>query len=180
MRTAGSLRPGCRSPTGLVGGQRSRSAAEAGRSATFQVGGRGRAVSDVAPELGADWHAINDAVIAYGTALLDADEARVGAVEALGVDEVLSARVGPWRTQAWSTSIVDVAAGQLLDVIAGRSAAGYGIPIGWTIDGANRNDSVLLAPALDDAPVSLDYFPAGCATSSSPGTGHSRERYTFV
>ena len=26
-----------------------------------------------------------------------------------------------------------------------------GIPIGWTTDGANRNDSVLLAPTLDDA-----------------------------
>ena len=26
-----------------------------------------------------------------------------------------------------------------------------GIPIGWTADGANRNDSVLLAPTLDDA-----------------------------
>lgn len=26
-----------------------------------------------------------------------------------------------------------------------------GIPIGWTIDGANRNDSVMLAPTLDDA-----------------------------
>ena len=26
-----------------------------------------------------------------------------------------------------------------------------GIPLGWTIDGANRNDSVLLAPTLDDA-----------------------------
>ena len=26
-----------------------------------------------------------------------------------------------------------------------------GIPIGWMIDGANRNDSVLLAPTLDDA-----------------------------
>lgn len=26
-----------------------------------------------------------------------------------------------------------------------------GIPIGWAIDGANRNDSVLLAPTLDDA-----------------------------
>lgn len=25
-----------------------------------------------------------------------------------------------------------------------------GIPIGWTVDGANRNDSVLLAPTLDD------------------------------
>lgn len=26
-----------------------------------------------------------------------------------------------------------------------------GIPIGWTADGANRNDSILLAPTLDDA-----------------------------
>ena len=52
----------------------------------------------------------------------DAD--RVGAVEALGVDEVLFGRFGRWRTQAWSTQIVDVQRGQLLDVIPGRSAAG--------------------------------------------------------
>lgn len=108
----------------------------AGRWATLQVGRAGRAVSDVAIELGAGWHAINDAVIAYGAALLDADGARVGAVEALGVDEVLFARVGRWRTQAWSTSIVDVASGQLLDVIEGRSAAGLcawlaTMPAGW-------------------------------------------------
>lgn len=96
----------------------------AGRWATIQVGRNGRAVSDVARELGADWHAINDAVIAYGQALLDADVDRIGAVEALGVDEVLFARVGRWRTQAWSTSIVDVGRGQLLDVIPGRSSVG--------------------------------------------------------
>jgi transposase len=96
----------------------------AGRWATIQVGQRGRAVTDVAAELGADWHAVNDAVIAYGQALLDADLARVGDVAALGVDEVLFARQGRWRTLAWSTSIVDVASGQLLDVIPGRSSAG--------------------------------------------------------
>lgn len=96
----------------------------AGRWATLQVGRAGRAVSDVAGELGADWHAINDAVIAYGSALLDADGDRVQAVEALGVDEVLFGRFGRWRTQAWSTQIVDVARGQLLDVIPGRSAVG--------------------------------------------------------
>ena len=27
-----------------------------------------------------------------------------------------------------------------------------GVPIGWVIDGANRNDSILLAPTLDDVP----------------------------
>ena len=26
----------------------------------------------------------------------------------------------------------------------------HGIPIGWTVEGANRNDSILLAPTLDD------------------------------
>jgi transposase len=96
----------------------------AGRWATLQVGRAGRAVSDVASELGADWHAVNNAVIAYGSALLDADVDRVGAVEALGVDEVPFGRFGRWRTQAWSTQIVDVARGQLLDMIPGRSAAG--------------------------------------------------------
>jgi transposase len=96
----------------------------AGRWATVQVGRNGRAVSDVAGELGANWHAINDAVIAYGQALLDADDHRVGQVAALGVDEVLFARIGAWRTQAWSTSIVDVGSGQLLDVIPGRSSGG--------------------------------------------------------
>jgi len=94
----------------------------AGRWATEQVGRRGRPVSDVAAELGCDWHTVNDAVLAYGAALVD-DPARVGAVEALGLDEVLFARHGPWRTQAWSTSIVDVGRGQLVDVIEGRSAA---------------------------------------------------------
>jgi transposase len=103
----------------------------AGRWATVQVGRAGRAVSDVAAELGADWHAVNDAVIAYGQALLDADVDRVAQVTALGVDEVLFARVGRWRTQAWSTSIVDVERGQLLDVIEGRSSAGL---CGWLED----------------------------------------------
>ena len=108
----------------------------AGRWATLQVGGGGRAVSDVAAELGASWHAINDAVIAYGQALLDADHDRVGQVSALGVDEVLFARIGEWRTQAWSTSIVDVGSGQLLDVIGGRSSGGLcdwltAQPEGW-------------------------------------------------
>jgi transposase len=95
----------------------------AGRWATEQVGRHGRTVNEVAVELGCDWHTINDTVIAYGTPLVE-DPDRIGAVQALGLDEVLFARVGPWRTQAWSTSIVDVGAGQLLDVIEGRSSAG--------------------------------------------------------
>jgi transposase len=93
----------------------------AGRWVTEQVGRHGRTVNEVAAELGCDWHTINDTVIAYGTALVD-DPARLGEPAALGLDETLFARVGPRRRQAWSTSIVDVGAGRLLDVVPGRSA----------------------------------------------------------
>jgi len=95
----------------------------AGRWVTEQVGRYGRTVNEMAVELGCDWHTVNDTVIAYGAPLVN-DPDRIGDVEALGLDEVLFARVGRWRTQAWSTSIVDVGHGQLLDVIEGRSSAG--------------------------------------------------------
>ncbi len=59
------------------------------------MGRNGRVVSDVAGELGANWHAINGAVMACGTALLDADVDRVGTVAALAVDEVPVCSAGP-------------------------------------------------------------------------------------
>ena len=95
----------------------------AGRWATEQVGRWGRTVNEVAVELGCDWHTVNDTVVAFGTALVDDDPDRIGAVTALGLDETLFVRDGPWRHQLWSTSIVDVGVGRLLDVVAGRSAA---------------------------------------------------------
>ncbi len=95
----------------------------AGRWVTEQVGRNGRTVNEIADELGCDWHTINDTVIAYGTPLVE-DPARIGNVEALGLDETLFARIGRWRRQHWSTSIVDVGRGQLLDVIPGRSSIG--------------------------------------------------------
>lgn len=95
----------------------------AGRWVTEQVGRHRRSVNELAVELGCDWHTINDTVIAYGTPLVD-DPDRIGDVEALGLDETLFARLGPWRTQHWSTSVVDVRRGQLLDVLPGRSSAG--------------------------------------------------------
>jgi transposase len=118
-----------------IGAARLATTDRAGRWATAQVGRHGRTVNEVAAELGCDWHTVNDAVIAYGTPLVD-DPARVGAVSAVGLDEVLFARQGRWRTQAWSTQIVDVAHGQLLDIIEGRSAAGACAwfaqrPAGW-------------------------------------------------
>lgn len=99
----------------------------AGRWVTEQVGRLGRTVNEIAVELGCDWHTVNDTVIAYGTALVD-DPDRIGETTALGLDETLFARVGPWRTQRWSTSIVDVRAGQLLDVVEGRNATA---PCAW-------------------------------------------------
>ena len=63
-----------------------------------------RTVNEVAVELGCDWHTVNDAVIAYGTVLVD-DPARIGQPTALGLDETLFCRQGPWRHQSWSTSI---------------------------------------------------------------------------
>lgn len=95
----------------------------AGRWVTEQVGRHGRTVSEVARDLGCDWHTVNTTVIAYGTPLVE-DPDRIGPVTALGLDEILFAREGPWHRQSWSTSIVDVNTGQLLDVIPGRSAHG--------------------------------------------------------
>lgn len=100
----------------------------AGRWVTEQVGRCARSVNEVATELGCDWHTVNDAVMAYGTALVDDDPCRIGEVSALGLDEVLFCRRGRYRRQEFSTSIVDVAAGQLLDVVPGRGAKG---PIEW-------------------------------------------------
>ena len=98
----------------------------AARWATVQVGRFGRSVAEIADELGCAWHTVNAAVVDYGEALLEADVERVGSPIALGLDETLFNRTGPFRTQAWATSIVDVGAGKLLDVVEGRNATAPG------------------------------------------------------
>lgn len=105
----------------------------AGRWVTEQVGRHGRTVNEVASELGCDWHTVNDTVIAYGSVLVD-DSDRIGTPTALGLDETLFVRVGPRHRQRWSTSIVDVRAGRLLDVVPGRSSVE---PCAWL---AERSD----------------------------------------
>ncbi len=100
----------------------------AGRWATERVGRCGRSVSDVAGELGAGWHTVNNAVIAYGEALIDADTNRIGEVEAVSLDETLLGREGDRKHKRWSTQIVDARTAQLLDVVPGRDAAG---PTRW-------------------------------------------------
>lgn len=109
-----------------IAGPRAAMTDRAARWATRQVGKLGRSVNEVAWDLECDWHTVNDAVIAYGEALLEADTDRVGEVDALGLDETLFNRTGRWRTQQWCTSIVDVGGSQrcaqLIDIVAGRSA----------------------------------------------------------
>lgn len=92
------------------------------RWCTREVGEFGRPVNDLARTLGCDWGTVNAAVIRYGEALLAADVDRIGPTRALGLDETLFARVGPFRRQCWSTQIVDVEHGKLLDVVEGRTA----------------------------------------------------------
>ena len=100
---------------------RERLTSRAGRWATRQAG-CGRPVKDVASELGCSWHPVNASVRRWGQALIDADTARISDVFALGLDETLTWRRGRFRTKAWSTSIVDVGRGQLLDIVRGRTA----------------------------------------------------------
>jgi transposase len=104
-----------------IGAPRMAMTDRAGRWVTAQVGRSARTVSEVARELGCDWHTINDTVMAYGTALVDDDPGRYGPVTALGLDEVLFVRLGRYRKQEFSTQFVDVTCGQLLDVVPGRS-----------------------------------------------------------
>jgi transposase len=105
-----------------IGAARCALTTRAARWSTLQVGRNGRAVSDVARELGCGWHTVMDAVVVIGEQLIDHPD-RFGDVTALGLDETLFARVGRFRTQSWSTQIVDVRRGQLLDVVPGRTAS---------------------------------------------------------
>ncbi|MCY3850959.1 MAG: transposase [Acidimicrobiaceae bacterium] len=105
-------------------------ATRAARWATRQVG-QGRPVSDVAAELGCCWSAVNQSVLVWGRGLLDADVERIGATNAVGLDETLFCREGRYRRKEWRTGIVDVSGGKLLDIVAGRTAAA---PAQWLLD----------------------------------------------
>ncbi len=117
----------------------------AGRWVTRQIGQAGRAISDVAGELGCDWHTINKTIHAFGTPLLD-DPHRIGEVTALGLDETLFFKKGRWKTQRWATSIVDVARGVLLDMVEGRNATA---PCEWLDNRSQEWRDAIKYAALD-------------------------------
>jgi hypothetical protein len=64
---------------------------------------------------------VTGAVVAVGEQLVDHPD-RIGDVTALGLDKTLFAKLGEYRTQSWSTQIVDVRRVQLLDVVPDRTA----------------------------------------------------------
>jgi hypothetical protein len=119
------------------------------RWAAEQVGRYARSVNEVAVELGCDWHTVNDAVIAYGTALVD-DPNRFGTVEALGLDEVLFARIGEWHRQDFSTQIVDVGVGQLLWSPADRAWNPW---CGWRNEESRGGSKCGSPPSICPAPI---------------------------
>ena len=111
-----------------IAGSRQRLTSRAAQWATERAAGRGSSVNEVATDLGCDWHTVNDVVVTYGEALLEADADRIKEVTALGLDEVLMVKLGPYHRQRFSTQLVDVRRGQLLDIVPGRSGAG---PMAW-------------------------------------------------
>jgi transposase len=130
----------------------------AGRWVTRQVGEQGRAVAEVARELGCDWHTVNDSVLAYGAPLVE-DPGRIGTVTALGLDETLFCRRGPFHHKEFCTSIVDVGSGRrLLDVVEGRDAAG---PSEWIMAMAKQWRDAIVYGALDlSGPYRKTFFDA--------------------
>ena len=52
---------------------------------------------------GCDGHAVHDTMLAYGQLLVDNPE-RIAPIQAIGMDQTLSNRVGQYRTQQWTTT----------------------------------------------------------------------------
>ena len=80
----------------------------------------GQHVSHLAKELRCGWDAVNTATLVYGSALLTADTKRLKETTAIGLDETLFVRRGPYKVKAWSTTVCDVVNHQLIDVVPTR------------------------------------------------------------
>jgi transposase len=94
----------------------------AGAEATRQVGELAMPVAVVARELGVCWWTVMDAVIRHGTPLVE-DEHRVKVVRHLGIDETTFLSATPERRTLYATSLVDLRAKQVIDLVEGNAAA---------------------------------------------------------
>jgi len=113
--------PGCAKRTWVLGDHRIAAkdcllTTRAAKWATVQVG-TGRTVSEVAGELGCDWHTVNDAVTTYGKALLEADRKRLNKTSAIGLDETSFVRAGARSRAAYATTVADVENHQVIDIL---------------------------------------------------------------
>ena len=77
-------------------------------------------MSHLAQELGCGWDSVNTAVRVYGAALLVADTKRLKETTAIGLDETLFVKRGPYKQKSWSTTVCDVVNHQLIDVVPTR------------------------------------------------------------
>jgi transposase len=91
----------------------------AAKWATVQVG-TGRTVSEVAQELSCDWHTVNDAVMTYGTALLEADRKRLNKTTAIGLDETSFCKFANKKQTDFATTVADVENHQIIDLLPTR------------------------------------------------------------
>lgn len=87
---------------------------------TQQVG-PGRTVSEVADELHCDWDAVNNAVLKYGAALLEADKKRLNKTSAIGLDETSFIKVNGHIHRDYCTTVADVQNKQLIDIVPSRN-----------------------------------------------------------
>lgn len=92
------------------------------RDVCAQVGRDGRSVAAVAGDYGISWATAWNAVATYAAELID-DPDRVGGCVQVGLDETSFRRGNHLRRASFVTGVVDVAAGRLVDVFAGRDAA---------------------------------------------------------
>jgi transposase len=80
----------------------------------------GQHVSHLARELDCSWDSVNTAMLVYGGAWIDADTKRLKETTAIGLDETLFVRSGPYKQKSWSTTVCDVVNHQLIDVLPTR------------------------------------------------------------
>ena len=125
----------------------------AAKWATLQVG-TGRTVTEVAQELNCDWHTVNDAVTAYGEALLEADKRRLNRTSAIGLDETASSswaattRLTPRRSPTWP-------------ITRSSTSCPPGTSLTWPAGWTNR-----VRPGRNGSPSG----PSTCPTSTPPST----------
>jgi transposase len=93
----------------------------ASMEATRQVGEFGRSVAEVARELGVCWWTVMDAVVLFGTPLVE-DPKRVKRVRALGIDETNYQAATHEHPTIYATGLVDLDRRRLIDMVEGNAA----------------------------------------------------------